>query len=44
LLDLLDHARSFVADHEVDSLDPCEGQRIQGVRDQGAAKQWDKRL
>src|SRR5207248_5806773 len=31
LLDLVDHARAFVADHEVDSFDPREDQRIQGV-------------
>ena len=29
LLDLLDHAPAFVADHEVDGFDPCADQDIQ---------------
>src|SRR5262245_6921492 len=44
MLELRDDALAFVADHEVDCFDPRADQSIQSVRNQGAAKHWDKRL
>src|SRR5207249_11462582 len=44
LLDLLDHAPAFVADHKVDACDPCVDQGIQRVRNQRTAKHGDEGL
>jgi hypothetical protein len=44
LLDLLDHAPAFVADHKVDGSDPRTDQGIQRVRNQRTAKHRDERL
>jgi hypothetical protein len=44
LLDLLDHAPAFVADHEVDRSDPGVKQGAESVRYQGSATHWDEWL
>src|SRR5215468_4103231 len=44
LLELLDDALAFVADHEVDGFDPRADQSIQSVRNQRAAEHGDKGL